>query len=176
MPATTAEQYKPDEIRAIKLIQRFWRFWYPKLQRRQTYLQTPEAQAINHYIALGSANHAELSIRALLVSKGIDLYLKLANMRSSLFQHQKDVMSCTEIAELTIKSYESLDNALQQANGVDRSLKNATQNISDAHLTKLIMEGGLEKIQIVLEGVSDAIEDAENELWEIGKIVDDMRG
>jgi len=174
-PATSAsstDQYSTREIEAVTTIQLFWRSRFPKLQATRTFKQRPEAQAAAFFIALGAQKCATVATRAILVSQGVSLYLKLATAQDTLCGLRKRTIACVDDARVPTDRFDSLDDVLERLHHVDDMLGNATEKMSREHLAGQIERGSLVELRKVLRDVESVVEKAEDEMRSGREVVD----
>lgn len=162
--ASNTDQYSTREIEAVTTIQRFWRSRFPKLRVARTFKQRPEAQAAAFFITLGAQKCAKVATRAILVSQGVDLHLKLATAQDTLCELRKRTIACVDDARVPIDQFDSLDDVLKRLRHVDGMLRDATEIISTEHLAEQIERGSLAGLRKVLKDVESVVEKAEDEM------------
>jgi hypothetical protein len=162
--ASNGDRYSTCEIEAVTTIQRFWRSCYPKLRISRTFQDSPEAQAVAFFIALGAQKSATVATRAVLVSQGVHVYLRLATVQETLRDLQKQTITCVDNPRVPITWFESLDNIQERLRHIDGLLRDASQRMSKEHLAKQIEGGILTKLRRVFIDVEGVIERAEDEM------------
>ncbi|OCL09185.1 hypothetical protein AOQ84DRAFT_221144 [Glonium stellatum] len=166
-PATSAsntDQYSTREIEAVTTIQRFWRSRFPKLRDTRTFKQTPEAQAAAIFIALGAQKCVTVATRAILVSQGVNLHLKLATAQNTLCELQKQTITCVNDARVPIDRFDLLDDVLERLRHVDGMLRDAAERMSREHLAGQIERGSLAELRKVFRDIESVVEKAEDEM------------
>lgn len=161
------EKYTQAETEAVGRIQAFWRSSIPKVKLRREYMLSPEAQAIQFYMDLGSRHSAPIAFRALLVSRAVAAHLKIPGLQDSVAELHKTVMSCImdADAEVSDQSNEKLDDALQLLGRLGHSLGEAVERMSEENL------GKLSEMQDVIDLVEKAIRDAEGGMTEAKELM-----
>ena len=162
--AGNTDQYSTREIEAVTTIQRFWRSRFPKLLVTRTFKQRPEAQAAAFFITLGEQKCAKVATRAILVSQGVNLHLKLATAQDTLCELRKRTIACVDDARVPIDQFDSLDDVLERLRRVDGMLRDATERMSREHLAGQIERGSLAELRKVLRDVESVVEKAEDEM------------
>ena len=170
--ASNTDQYSTREIEAVTTIQRFWRSRFPKLRVTRTFKQSLEAQAAAFFITLGAQKCAKVATRAILVSQGVNLHLKLATAQDTLCGLRKRTIACVDDARVPIDQFDSLDDVLERLRHVDGMLRDATESMSNEHLAGQIERGSLAELRKMLRDVESVVEKAEDEMMSGREVVD----
>lgn len=166
----TDENYTPAEIEAICRIQKFWRSRIPKLKQHREYMQSPEAKAIEYFIALSSHRPTPVVIKALLVTSGVALYLKFPKLRESIAEQHKAIMSSIMKTEIPDQLGETLDEALRLNGQSNEKLKTAMDHMSEERLEALLasQESLRDTLDLAIqESLRDTFDFVEKALGEI---------
>lgn len=139
----TGENYTQAENEAICRIQQFWRSRIPKLKQHREYMQSPDAKVIEFFITLSSRHPTPLSLRALLVTRGVTLHLRLPKLREMIAEQHQTIISCLMDTEIPDQLRETLDEALQLNSRLNETLKSAMDRMSEERLGALISEESL---------------------------------
>ena len=168
--SNTDENYTLAETEAVRRIQKFWRSRIPKLKQHREYMQSPEAKVIGSFIALSSRRPTSIAIKALLVTRGVALYLRFPKLRESIAEQHKAIMSSIMKTEISDQLSGTLDEALRLNGQVNEKLKTAMDLMSEKRLGALesqeslrdtldFVEKALEEIEGGIHGVSNMIEE-----------------
>ena len=181
-PSTTADALKeectPAESEAIIKIQRVWRACSSKIERRRSYVSTPEYCATARLF--NSSTHCPATttlgdrraIRKLLVFQGVSLSLRLLAFQGLLSSLQTDSMAIVENVEASVGVYESIDTALGLNREAEALLDEAEREISDERLKEMVKRGLLHKLEDSMEKTEAVLVKAEGCLKESREILD----
>ena len=175
---STQEEYTKTEIEAAGKIQHVWRSCFRKIKNRRLYMLLPEAPLIAHFIALGAECPVTLTFidgvafRDTLISKGVEMSLRLAVARDTLSRLQKDAMTCVEKVGFSTGLFESVDDVLHRNSQVEALLRKADEKMSDECMVGVVKMGVLTVLKEVMKTVEDIITEAEHDMLETRKKTD----
>lgn len=166
------EKYTQAEIEAVCRIQNFWRSRIPKLKQRREYIQSPEAKAIEFFIALSSRRPNSVAFKALLVTRGVALSLGFPKLREKIAEQHKIIMSSIMNTELPDQLGETLDAALRLNSQANEQLKIAMDHMSEERLGPLMSQ---ESLRNSLDLVEKAIGEIEQGIHEAKGMIDEVQ-
>ena len=172
------EEYTTAETEAATSIQRIWRSYYRKINIRRSYMETPEARAVAHFISLSAECPAALSFidrvtfRDTLISKGVAMSLRLVVARDTLSKLQQDAMTCVENIELSTGLFESIDNILHRNSKVEALLGKAEEKMSEECMRGLVRMGVLTVLEKAMEDIGTFVAEAELEMLQSREMID----
>lgn len=172
------EEYTPAETEATTKILRWWRCYSRKIENRRSYMELPEARAIAHFISLGAECPATLTFidgvafRDIIISKGVEMSLRLAVAHDMISKLQKDAMTCVTNVKLSTGLFESIDTVLGRNREVESLLKEAEEKMRDEYLAGLIRQGIPSVLEKAMKEVADMVAGAELQMSGTRKMVD----
>lgn len=162
------DQYPEHEI--IK-IQKFWRFYFPKLQATRAFSERPEAKAAAFFIAIGAQTSATVAMRAVLVSRGVHVYLALATVRNTWDDLRKRAIACFNNPRMPDTLFDSLDRAREQLDCIEGLLGDASEKLSKDHLIGQIERGSLPELRKALKDIGMVVREVGDEMMRIAGVV-----
>ena len=175
LPIQATEQgteYTSAEVEAAAKIRDFWRKRLPGLLQRRKYLSTPEGQIFRRYSGLCTSRRSSPKIYIALLSSGVEVCLKVDNIRVSLQLQRERIMRDIDIADPSEDKYEALDSYLQSVRDLEYELNTQANQMSVSKLSEVLEKGNLRDLRQVLGAVEASIAAAESGL---AQIVTDMR-
>ena len=173
------EQYSVAETDAVTRIQRLWRSCSSKIERRRSYVSTPEDRATARLFTLSTHCPSTTTlgdrraIRKFLVLQGVSLSLRLLASQELLSSLQNDSMAFIENVEVSVGVFESVDIALGRNREAESLLNEAEGEMSDERLNEWV-ERGLHYVEDSMEKVEAVLVKAESCLKESRDILDAM--
>ena len=117
---------------------------------------------------------ATVAMRAILVSQGVSLYLKLVTAQDTLCGLRKRTIACVDDARVPTDRFDSLDDVLERLHRVDGMLRDATEKMSREHLAGQIERGSPAELRNVLRDVESVVEKAVDEMRSGREVVDSI--
>ena len=161
-----------EESKAVEVIRRFWKARWPELQEHRRFMQTSLGKVVGELINLSTRLSAPLRTRALLVSDGVDIRLKLPLIEERLSETKKKTFTCIENVTVSAHASDAIGDCMDRLDSVDRRLKMAANQVSDDHFRVLIENRHLRRLEGVLVEVRDVLEELEDEMERIHGLVD----
>ena len=172
------DQYSIKETEAITKIQHLWRSVSLKIKNRRSYVSTPACRALAHFFNLGAqcadtVNSGDRkAMRKLLLSRGVELSLRLDTAKELLSTSQEATMACLENVEIAQGVYQSLDEILCHNRDAEALLDKAEEKMLDQCLVGLVNPGVLSLLQEALEAVEEIVIKVEQSMLETRKMID----
>ena len=170
LPIQATEQgteYTARELEAVTRIKEFWRKRLPGLLQRRKYQSTPEGHVFRRYSDLCGSRPSNPKFYIALLSSGVEVSLKVDNIRVALRHKYGSIMKDIEVANPSEDTYEKLDNYLQRIRDLECELNNQANRMSISGLAKVLEKGKLRELRQVLGAVEASIAAAESGLAQI---------
>lgn len=117
-----------------------------------------------------------MSIRRILVLRGVSLSLKLDVAKGSLSQLQKDVMRCIQEVDLGKGVDESVDEILFRNRDVEAVLIRVTELLENKSVLEVVSMGDVAKLEGLMNEVERGVKEAEGCLEQCRKMIEKVEG
>lgn len=167
--STSDDDQMAKESKAALCIQKHWRKFLPLLKARKMFADTLLGRIITKIITM--AETADLKVRSILFSWGVDCLAQLGPLGSSISDMKRRALSILEEAD--VKDSEALDSVLEGVGKMEEGLKLHYERLTDEVLDFLTRLGDWQWLEELLKG---QLEQMSREERELGRLLEVFNG